>query len=103
MFYLLIIRVNYEKIFILITIQNSFLSSYKNILICSLVRTASIGAKIKSPEMLKFVPDHLKTKTSENAVKKFQFLTVYVPDQYKSTASRIKKFFIKMLMIMLMF
>ena len=34
----------------------------------------SIGAAIKNPEMLKFVPDHLKTKQMCNyAVKKFVF------------------------------
>ena len=43
----------------------------------------SIGAIaiIKNPEMLRFVPDHLKTKrTCKNAVKKLPFVIGYVPD-----------------------
>ena len=35
--------------------------------------------------MLKFVPDHLKTKKiCEHAVKKLPYLLRYVPNQYKS-------------------
>ena len=37
-----------------------------------------------NPEMLKFVPDHLKTKKMfKNAVKKLPFFIMYVPDRYK--------------------
>ena len=44
----------------------------------------SIGAVIKNPEMLKFVPDHLKTKKMCNcAVKILPFIIRYVPDKYK--------------------
>ena len=35
----------------------------------------SIGTVMKNPEMLKFIPDHLKTKEMSNhAVKKLSFL-----------------------------
>ena len=34
----------------------------------------SIGAIVKNPEMLKFVPDHLKTKTMFKHVVKIVFL-----------------------------
>ena len=41
----------------------------------------NIGVIIKIPEMLKFVPDHLKTKKiCKYAVKKFPFVLRYVPD-----------------------
>ena len=41
----------------------------------------SIGAIIKNPDMLKFVPDHLKTKKMcKHAVRKLPFVTIYVPD-----------------------
>ena len=40
---------------------------------------------MKNPEMLKFVPDHPKTKKMCTfAVKKLPFLIRYVPDQYKT-------------------
>ena len=40
----------------------------------------SIGAVMRNPEMLKFVPDHLKTKKMcKNAAKKLPFLIRYVP------------------------
>ena len=39
-----------------------------------------IGIVTKNPEMLKFVPDHLKTKQMCNyAVKKLPYLLRYVP------------------------
>ena len=39
----------------------------------------------KNPEMLKFVPDHLKTKKmGKHAVKKLSYLLRYVPDRYKT-------------------
>ena len=44
-----------------------------------------IGTVMRNPEMLKFVPDYLKTKKfSKNAVKKLPYLLRYVPDQYKT-------------------
>ena len=45
----------------------------------------SIGAIIENPKMLKFVPDHLKTKNMfKNAVEKLPFIIRYVRDQYKA-------------------
>ena len=42
----------------------------------------SIGTVIENAEMLKFVPDHLKTKNiCKNAVTKLPYLLGYVPDQ----------------------
>ena len=42
---------------------------------------ANIGTVMKNPEILKFVPDHLKTKQMCNyAVKKLPFIIRYVPD-----------------------
>ena len=39
---------------------------------------------MKNPEMLKFVPDHLKTKRMcKHAVKQLRYLLRYFPDQYK--------------------
>ena len=44
-----------------------------------------LGAVIRNPEKLKFVSDHLKTKTMcKHAVKKIPFLIRYVPDRYKN-------------------
>ena len=49
----------------------------------------NIGTKMKNPEILKFVLDHLKTqkkkknKMCNHAVKKLSYLLRYVPDQYK--------------------
>ena len=41
----------------------------------------SIVTVMKTPEMLKFVPDHLKTKAMcKHAVKKLLYLLRYVPD-----------------------
>ena len=43
----------------------------------------SIGKVMKNSEMLKFVPDHFKTKKMcKYAVKKVTYLVRYVPDQY---------------------
>ena len=40
---------------------------------------------MKNPEILKLVPDHLKTKKMcKHAVRKLTFLIRYIPDQYKS-------------------
>ena len=45
----------------------------------------SIGKVMKTQEMLKFVPDHLKTKKlCKHAVKKLPYLIRYVPDGYKT-------------------
>ena len=45
----------------------------------------SIGTVMKNPEMLKFVPDHLKTeKMCKHAVEKLPFLIRHVPDRYKN-------------------
>ena len=44
----------------------------------------SIGTVMKNPEMLKFVPDRLKTKKKgKHGVKQLPYLLRYVPDQYK--------------------
>ena len=48
----------------------------------------STGTAMKNSEMLKFVPDHLKTKKKKklckHAVKKLPYLLRYFPDQYKT-------------------
>ena len=45
----------------------------------------SIGTVTRNLEMLRFLPDHLKTKQMcKHAVKKILFLIKYVPDQYKT-------------------
>ena len=45
----------------------------------------SIGTVMINPEMLKFVPDHLKTtKMCKHVVKKLPYLLRYVPDGYKT-------------------
>ena len=45
----------------------------------------SIGAIMRNPEMLRFVPDYLKSKKMfKNDVKKLTFVIKYVPDQYKT-------------------
>ena len=45
----------------------------------------SIRTVMKNPEMLKFVPDHLKTKKMcKHAVKKLTYLLRYVPNQYET-------------------
>ena len=41
-----------------------------------------IGTVMKNPEMLRFVPDHLKIKKMcKHAVKKLPFVLRYVPDR----------------------
>ena len=43
------------------------------------------GTVMKNPEMLKCVPDHLKTKKMcKRAVTKLTYPLRYVPDQYKT-------------------
>ena len=45
----------------------------------------SIGATIKTPEMLELIAVHLKTKVMcYDAVKKLSFLTRYFPDQCRT-------------------
>ena len=45
----------------------------------------SIAAIMKNSEMLKFVPNHLKSKKlCKDAVKKLPFLITYIPDRYKT-------------------
>ena len=45
----------------------------------------NIGILIKNPEMLKFVPNHLKNKKKcKQVVKKLPDLLRYVSDQYKT-------------------
>ena len=45
----------------------------------------SIGTAIKNSEMLKFVPDHLKTKTMcKHTVKKLPFVIRYLHNQCKT-------------------
>ena len=45
----------------------------------------SIGAVMKNPETLKFVPDHLKTKKMcKYTVKKLPFVIIYLLDQYET-------------------
>ena len=45
----------------------------------------SIAEIAKDIEMLRFVPDYLKTeKMCKNGVKKFLFVIKYVPDQFKT-------------------
>ena len=40
----------------------------------------NMGTIMRNPEMLKFVPNHLKTKM--HGVKNLPYLLRYVPDQY---------------------
>ena len=50
-----------------------------------MVQTTSIGSIIKTPEMLRFIPDHLKTKTiCKHAFKKLLFVIRHIPDPYKT-------------------
>ena len=45
----------------------------------------SIETIIGNSEMLRFVPDHLKTrKICKNVVKKLPFVVKFVPDRYKT-------------------
>ena len=53
----------------------------------------NIGTVMKNLEMLKFVPNHLKTKKlCRHAVNKLPYLLRYVPDQYKTQQCVIKLF-----------
>ena len=53
----------------------------------------NIGTVIKNPELLKFVPDHLKTKKlCKHAIKELPFVLRYVPDQYRLNKCVIELF-----------
>ena len=59
---------------------------------CKPLKT-NIGAKIKNPEMLKFIPDHLKTKKMcKDTVKKLPLVIRFVPDRYKTQVCMTKLF-----------
>ena len=45
---------------------------------------SSFGTVMKNPEMLKFFPDHLKSKKVCTYLKKIPFMIRYVPDDYKT-------------------
>ena len=80
----------YKKYFVLNFSQLSLhflFSMYKMLDIIDVYKSLniSIGTVIKNPEMLKLVPDHLKTiKMCKHAVKKLPYLLRHVPDQYKT-------------------
>ena len=45
----------------------------------------SIGTVMKNPEMLNFVPDHLKDKKMwKHAIKKLPYLLTYISDRHKT-------------------
>ena len=51
----------------------------------------NIGTVMKNPEMLKFVPDYVKTKkVCKHAFKKLPYLLRYVPDRYETQQMRDK-------------
>ena len=53
----------------------------------------NIGTVVRNPEMLKFVPDYLKTiKICKHAVTTLPFVIRYVPDRYKTHQMVIKPF-----------
>ena len=55
-----------------------------NIVRTSMSLNISIETVMKNPEMLKIVPDHLKTKNiCKHPTKILPFLIRYAPDQYK--------------------
>ena len=72
--------------------QNSFLAFsvqdvYKMVDSMDIYKSLNIniGTLMKNPEMLKFIPDHLKTeKMCKHAVKKLTYLLRYAPDRYKT-------------------
>ena len=54
----------------------------------------SIGTVMRNSEMLKFVSDHLKTKTMrKHAVEKLTFLIRFVPDKYIRLNKSVIKLF----------
>ena len=51
--------------------------------VCKCLNISTVTV-MKNPEMLKFIPDHHKTKKmSKHAVKILPYLLRYAPDQYK--------------------
>ena len=59
---------------------------------CKPLKT-NIGAKIINPQMLKFIPDHLKTKKMcKDTVKKLPLVIRFVPDRYKTQVCMTKLF-----------
>ena len=70
-----------DSTFKIITVENV---DYRCI-IHNIISNISIARMMKNPEMLEFVPDHLKTKKMcKYAVKNLPYLLRYVPDQYKT-------------------
>ena len=76
---------------IVLNFQSGFLlfllSIYKMVDNMDTKKSLNINIKtiMKNPEILKFIPDHFKTKHMCNyAVKKLPFVIRYVPDQYKT-------------------
>ena len=66
-----------------------FILAYIKFLVLNIVQTAilklSIGTIIKNPEIIRFVPDHLKTKKMfKHTVKKFPFVIRDVSDLCKT-------------------
>ena len=53
----------------------------------------NIGTVMRNQEMLKFVPDHLKTKKMrKHPIKKLPYLLRYIPDQIRLNKCVIKLF-----------
>ena len=66
-----------------------FILAYIKFLVVNIVQTAilklSIGTIIKNPEIIRFIPDHLKTKkVFKHTVKKIPFVIRYVSDLSKT-------------------
>ena len=53
----------------------------------------SIRTVMKNLEMLKFVPDHLKTKICKHAVNELPYLLRHVSDQHKTQKKCVLKLF----------
>ena len=53
----------------------------------------SIRTVMKNVKMLKFVPDHLKTKICKHAVNKLPYLLRHVSDQHKTQKKCVLKLF----------
>ena len=63
----------------------------------------SIETVMRNSEMLKFIPDHLKSKKMcKHAVKKLPSVIRYVAESLFLTAAKIKKYVLRQLMITLM-
>ena len=62
-------------------------SIYKMVYIMKVYKSLNISivTVMKNSEMVKFVPDHLKTKKlCKHTVKKLPYVLKYVPDQYST-------------------